>query len=272
VPTLRAKICALLNISEDHLDRYPDFAAYAAAKGNPFANMRADDVAVIPAGDAVCEQQALRGQARVVRFALEPVGDELVDRATGRRFARKLLSLRGRHNVANACAAIAVAIVFGVGDDAIAEGIASFAGLPHRSVLVGERDGVRWYDDSKATNVGAAVAALTGLEEDRAVLIAGGRDKHGSYAPLVEALKARGRALVVIGEAAERIAATVADVVPIVRASSLDDAVREAAALAQPGDAVLLSPACSSYDMFKSYAARGEAFARAVREQLGGAA
>jgi UDP-N-acetylmuramoylalanine--D-glutamate ligase len=128
---------------------------------------------------------------------------------------------------------------------------------------------VRYYDDSKGTNVGAVVTALEGLAEAKAVLIAGGRDKEGSYAPLVEALKTKGRAVVVIGEAAERIASAVGTLVPVRRAKTLDDAVRASAEIARPGDAVLLSPACSSYDMFRDYKHRGDEFVRAVKA-LGG--
>jgi UDP-N-acetylmuramoylalanine--D-glutamate ligase len=262
----------LLNITEDHLDRYPGFAAYAEAKGNPFAVMEADDVAVVPAGDRECARQAARGRAMVVTFGLRAgeggVGPDehgdIVDRLRGEVYRGAELRIRGRHNLANACAAIAAAAALGAHPSAIAQALASFTGLAHRNVLVAELSGVRYYDDSKATNVGAAVAALSGLCEARAVLIAGGRDKLGSYAPLVEALRAHGRALVVLGEAADRIAAAAAGVLPIVHASSIGDAVTAAAALARPGDAVLLSPACSSYDMFSSYKARGAAFAAAV--------
>jgi UDP-N-acetylmuramoylalanine--D-glutamate ligase len=130
--------------------------------------------------------------------------------------------------------------------------------------LVSEIAGVRYYDDSKGTNVGAVVTALEGLEEPKAVLIAGGRDKEGSYEPLVEALRARGRAAVLIGEAADRIANAIGAAVPVHRARTLDDAVRASAEIAQPGDAVLLSPACSSYDMFRDYKHRGDEFVRAV--------
>ena len=273
VPTLRAKVHALLNVSEDHLDRYDSFRDYADAKGNPFVSMRADDVAVVPAGDRTCRAQAERGQARVVTFSLQPVGadveadesgEQVVDRLRGLSFSRSMSPLTGEHNVANMAAAIAVAAALELPEAAVAEGLASFGGLPHRSVPVGERRGVRFYDDSKATNVGAAVAALRGLSEKKAVLIAGGRDKQGAYAPLVEALRERGRALILIGEAADRIAQAAADVLPIHRADTMVAAVQRAAALAQPGDAVLLSPACSSFDMFGSYAERGDAFVAAV--------
>jgi UDP-N-acetylmuramoylalanine--D-glutamate ligase len=129
---------------------------------------------------------------------------------------------------------------------------------------VGDLGGVRFYDDSKGTNVGAAVTALLGLGEERAVLIAGGRDKGGSYAPLVDALRRKGRAAVLIGEAAGAIAAAIGEAVPTRHVASMHDAVRASASLALPGDAVLLSPACSSYDMFKDYKDRGNAFVREV--------
>ncbi|MCC6524650.1 MAG: UDP-N-acetylmuramoyl-L-alanine--D-glutamate ligase [Polyangiaceae bacterium] len=272
VPTLHARAAALLNVTEDHLDRYPSFQAYADAKGNPFVRQTPDDVAVIPEGDALCAAQAARGRARVVRFGTEPgrgdvapEGDAIVDRRDGARYSLARFQLRGRHNLANAAAAVALSRGMGAPVEAVARGLEGFAGLAHRTVLVAEHDGVSYYDDSKGTNVGAAVAALSGLAEPRAVLIAGGRDKQGSYGPLVQALRDRGRALVVVGEAAERIAAAAGDALPVVRAATLAEAVARAAELARPGDAVLLSPACSSYDMFRDYKERGEVFVAAVR-------
>jgi UDP-N-acetylmuramoylalanine--D-glutamate ligase len=131
-------------------------------------------------------------------------------------------------------------------------------------VLVTEARGVRFYDDSKGTNVGAAVTAVLGLSEARGVLIAGGRDKLGSYQPLVDALRKKGRGVVLIGEAADKIAAALGGVLPVVRAADMSGAVQAAFSLAQPGDAVLLSPACSSFDMFQSYADRGDKFAEAA--------
>ncbi|RLB54349.1 MAG: UDP-N-acetylmuramoyl-L-alanine--D-glutamate ligase [Deltaproteobacteria bacterium] len=277
VPSLHAQVHALLNITDDHLDRYDSFQAYADAKGNPFVAMTAEDVAVLPAGDPLCAAQASRGGARRVHFSIEPgqgevslEGDVIVDRAFGDRYPIADLKVRGTHNLQNACAAIAVARALGAPPEAVTAALGDFTGLPHRHVLVAEVSGVRYYDDSKATNVGAAVAALRGLQEARAVLIAGGRDKHGTLTPLVEALADRGRALVVMGEAAERFAAAAEGVLPIVPVGSMAEAVREAAGLAEPGDAVLLSPACSSFDMFGSFPARGRAFADAVASELGG--
>jgi UDP-N-acetylmuramoylalanine--D-glutamate ligase len=275
VPTLHARVHALLNITDDHLDRYPDFSAYARAKGNPFERMGSDDVAVIPWGDPIVAREAARGAARVVTFsgsssradvALD--GEQIVDRLRREAYPLRLLRISGAHNVANACAAVAVAAELGATPPQIERALGSFTGLGHRTALVAELDGVRYYDDSKGTNVGASVAALRGLEEARAVLIAGGRDKLGDYAPLVAALRERGRALVLIGEAAGRIGEAAAFVLPIVRAASMREAVRAARELARSGDAVLLSPACSSFDMFRDYKERGDVFAAAVRELL----
>lgn len=273
VPTLHARGHALLNITDDHLDRYPSFEAYAAAKGNPFERMTADDVAVIPRGDPVVHRQAERGLCRIVTFsAADPAadvaldGDDLCDHTRGDRYPLSILRLAGRHNIENACASIGLASSLGVDAEAIASALGSFTGLGHRTALVAEIGGVRYYDDSKGTNVGASVAALRGLLEPKAVLIAGGRDKLGSYGPLVDALRDKGRALVLIGEAADRIAEAATGALPIERAGSMREAVERSAALAEPGDAVLLSPACSSFDMFRDYKDRGDAFVRAVQE------
>lgn len=273
VPTLHARAHALLNITDDHLDRYAGFDAYAEAKGNPFVRMTKDDVAVIPAGDPIVAKQAKRGAAKIVTFSstdpsadVAPRGDHIEDRTTGARYPLSLLKIAGRHNIENACASIALASSMGVPSAAIAEALGSFSGLGHRTVLAGEIEGVRYYDDSKGTNVGASVAALRGLLEPKAVLIAGGRDKLGSYGPLVDALREKGRALVVIGEAADRIAEAASGALPIERAGSMQEAVEKASALAQAGDAVLLSPACSSFDMFRDYKDRGDAFVKAVQE------
>ncbi|WP_437309077.1 UDP-N-acetylmuramoyl-L-alanine--D-glutamate ligase [Sorangium sp. So ce388] len=273
VPTLHARAHALLNITDDHLDRYPSFAAYADAKGNPFERMTPDDVAVVPLGDALVARQAARGRARVVTFSASDAradvavaGGAIVDRVAGASYPLERVRLTGAHNLANACASVALAAALGAPAGAIAEALARFEGLSHRTALVADVDGVRYYDDSKGTNVGASVAALSGLREEKAVLIAGGRDKLGDYAPLVAALRDRGRALVVLGEAADRIAAAASGVLPIARAASMDEAVVAARSLARPGDAVLLSPACSSFDMFRDYKDRGDAFVRAVRE------
>jgi UDP-N-acetylmuramoylalanine--D-glutamate ligase len=268
-PSFRPHVSVLLNVSSDHLDRYPSQAAYARAKGQAFVNQTPDDYAVVPAGDAVCAEQAARGRARAVTFG--EGGDyrvesrAIVEQSTGTRFGLQQADLHGRHNLLNAAAAIGAARALGVSVPAVEAGARRFRALPHRLAGAGEVGGVHFYDDSKATNVGAAVTALCGLAEARGVLIAGGRDKLGSYAALVAALERKGRAVVVIGEAAQRLTEAVGGRLPVQHASGMEDAVRRAYQLARPGDAVLLSPACSSFDMFASYADRGEQFVAAVQ-------
>jgi UDP-N-acetylmuramoylalanine--D-glutamate ligase len=275
-PTFHPRVSILLNVTADHLDRYPDLDAYAHAKGNAFAQQTEDDLAIIPFGDPLCERQARRGRGRIVTFGRRGVVDitdaAIVDRRTERSWARSGLTIAGEHNAANAAAAVAAALDLGVSRETIRAALASFRGLPHRMVFVAELRGVRYYDDSKGTNVGASVTALRGLSEPRAVLIAGGRDKGGSYESLALALRDRGRAAVLIGEARAAIARAVAGIVPVHEASTLGEAVRLSHRLAEPGDAVLLSPACSSYDMFRDYKHRGDEFVREVQALVAGGA
>jgi UDP-N-acetylmuramoylalanine--D-glutamate ligase len=275
VDRFRPRAAALLNITDDHLDRYASLSEYAQAKGNAFVRQGDGDWAVVPFGDPGCARQALRGGGRLLTFGaggeVDVTDDAIVERRSGVRYPRRDIALRGGHNALNVAAAIACARPFALSEEAIRRSLARFEGLPHRTALVARVDGVTYYDDSKGTNVGAAVTALDGLGEPKAVLIAGGRDKGGVYAPLVAALVRRGRAAVLIGEAAPVIERAVGGRVPVRHAASMDEAVRLAASLARPGDAVLLSPACSSFDMFRDYKHRGDEFARVVRA-LGGAA
>lgn len=269
MPTFHPKAATLLNVTADHLDRYPSLEAYGDAKGNMLVHMGAGDLVVIPEGDPLTARQAARSRARVVTFGptahvrIEP--GAIVDGVFGRTYPRAEIRLTGDHNALNVAASVVLAAALGASEDATRRTLSTFAGLAHRIALVEEIDGVRYYDDSKGTNVGASVAALRGLAEPRAVLIAGGRDKLGAYEPLAHALRDRGRAVVVIGEAAARIAEATRPFVETVSASDMDDAVAKARALAKPGDAVLLSPACSSFDMFRDYKHRGDEFVRAVR-------
>lgn len=273
VLSFRPKVGLLLNITEDHLDRYASFYDYARAKGNCFAAQRLGDVALVPVDDAICLEQATRGlgEVRMVgpKGAYEVIYDRsevlVVERKTRETFSLGEADLHGRHNHQNAAFAVAAVRALGVTADAVAEGLRRFVPLPHRMALAGRLGGVSFYDDSKATNVGAALTALLGLTETQGVMILGGRDKLGSYEPLVEALLDKGRAVVTLGEAAPRIEAALGARVPWERARNIDEAVELAFRLAQVGDAVLLSPACSSLDMFKNYAERGERFIEAVR-------
>jgi len=268
-PGIRSRVSILLNITEDHLDRYATFQDYADAKGNAFVGQGPTDLALVPEGDYECRRQASRGKGKIIEIGgagadFAVIGNSIVEQTTEQRFDLGKTRLHGRHNHTNAAFAVAAARALSVPTPAVQDALIDFRPLPHRMALVTEFGGVRFYDDSKGTNVGAAVTALLGLSEARGVLIAGGRDKLGSYEPLVAALAKKGRALVVIGEAADKISAAARGVLPILRAPDMPSAVKAAHELAQPGDAVLLSPACSSFDMFKSYADRGDRFADAV--------
>jgi UDP-N-acetylmuramoylalanine--D-glutamate ligase len=267
VRSFQPRVSALLNITDDHLDRYSGMEDYANTKGNAFARQTEQDWAVIPVGDQVCARQARRGCARRLTFGpggdVDVARDAVVDR--DHRFLRSDIALEGDHNANNVAAAIACVRPFELDASLIAGVLREFKGLAHRTAFVADVRGVRFYDDSKGTNVGASVAALAGMREPRVVLIAGGRDKGGSYGPLADALARKGRAVIVLGEAADAIACAVGHLVQVRRAGTMDEAVRLAAAAAANGDAVLLSPACSSYDMFRDYKHRGDEFVRAVR-------
>ncbi len=274
VARFRPHVAALLNVTEDHMDRYDSFDSYVRAKGNCFINQRPTDFAVFSSTNSLCRAQAQRGRGRPICFG--PGGDYsvvdqcVVEHATGSTYELRGADLHGQHNHANAAAAIAMARVMGASSEDIAEGLCRFRALPHRMALVGHHAGVSFYDDSKATNVGSAVTAILGLSETKGVLIAGGRDKQGSYDELVAALRVKGRGAVLLGEAANRLADAIGDSVPVQRARTMKGAVLRAFSMAQAGDAVLLSPACSSLDMFKNYSERGERFTEAVRSLSSG--
>jgi UDP-N-acetylmuramoylalanine--D-glutamate ligase len=271
VSELRAHVAVLLNVTPDHLDRYPSFEAYAAAKARIFERQEADDFAILPA-DAPDLRELVKDGGTIVLFdgrsgEVRVVDGVITDTRSSLRVPIDELRIRGSHNVSNACAAALAARLIGVRDDDIASVLRQFEGLSHRAQYVGSIDGVDYVDDSKATNVGAAVASIDGLSraDGKIVLIAGGVDKGGSYQPLRERMVREGRALVVLGEAAPLIErAFEGSSLEVRRAASMDEAVIHAAALARPGDTVLLAPACSSFDMFRSYAERGDFFQRAV--------
>lgn len=273
VQNLRARAAAILNLSEDHLDRYPDFEAYVRAKRRIFdgcgtAVVNRDDVRVMQAPPPGC---------RCVSFgAGAPAGDgdyglrthdEQVWLVRGpRRVLRSgEVPLAGRHNALNVLAAMALAEQLGVGMRACIEAIRKFQGLPHRMEVVVEREGVRWINDSKATNVGAATAAIQGLASP-VVLIAGGEGKGADFAPLREPLLRFGRAVVLLGRDAAQIERAIAGAVPVLRAKDMRDAVLLAASRAVAGDTVLLAPACASFDMYRDFEQRGEHFTSLVWE------
>ena len=278
VSQMKAHVALLLNVTADHLDRYPSFDSYAAAKARVFERQTAEDFAVLPA-DSPDLRELIADDGTVVLFGgrngdVRVVDGVLFDTQTSLRVPVEELGIRGSHNVANACAAALVARLLGVHDEDIAAVLRGFKGLAHRMQFVRSVAGVDYIDDSKATNVGAALASIDGLtgSKGKIVLIAGGVDKGGSYQPLRERMGDEGRAVVVLGEAAPLLERAFAgSCVELRRAASMDEAVSQASALARTGDIVLLAPACSSFDMFRSYAERGDQFQRAV-QTLGGQA
>lgn len=272
--TFRPAVAALLNVTPDHLDRHADFAEYRALKARLFLAQTKDDHAVLNRDDP--ETWALRDRlaARVTSFGWAPVeAGAFVDRdgvvwrvpgAADERYTLARTRLRGRHNVENVCAAVAIARLAGATPAGVQAAIDGIEPLPHRLALVAERGGVAWWDDSKATNVGAAVKSLESFDGP-VLLLAGGVDKGGDYAPLAEAARRSVRRALLFGAARERIAGALgAADVPVEIVASLPAAVEAAAAAARPGDSVLLAPACASFDMFADYAARGRAFRAAV--------
>jgi UDP-N-acetylmuramoylalanine--D-glutamate ligase len=271
VSKFKAHIAVLLNVTPDHLDRYPSFEAYAAAKARIFERQEADDFAILPA-DAPDLRELVKDGGTIVLFdgrsgEVRVVDGVITDTRSSLRVPVDELRIRGSHNVSNACAAALAARLLGVRDDDIASVLRRFKGLAHRAQYVASLDGVDYIDDSKATNVGAAVASIDGLSraDGKIVLIAGGVDKGGSYEPLRDRMIRQGRAVVVLGEAAPLIErALEGSSLEVRRVASMGEAVMHAAALARSGDTVLLAPACSSFDMFRSYAERGDFFQRAV--------
>jgi UDP-N-acetylmuramoylalanine--D-glutamate ligase len=267
-------VAVWLNLAEDHLDWHGDLESYAAAKARIWANQDGHDVAVVNADDPVVMGWARSARSRLVTFGLERtdahwhVADGMLQGPDGPVVAVSELRRALPIDVANGLAAAAAAVAAGGTTDGAAAALRTFEPLPHRVTLVAEAGGVRWYDDSKGTNPHAALAALRSFES--VVLIAGGRNKGLDLGPLGDAAD-RVRGVVAIGEAGSEVAAVFDGGRPVVRAGSMADAVRAAGELAEPGDVVLLSPACASFDQYRSYAERGDDFARAVRAWLEGA-
>ncbi|MEZ5291368.1 MAG: UDP-N-acetylmuramoyl-L-alanine--D-glutamate ligase [Vicinamibacterales bacterium] len=271
--TFHPSIAAILNFSADHLDRHADEAEYAAAKSRIFANQSPDDWRVVDADRPETFPIAAVGQARERRYSATRVLDDGVsveDGVVRRRTPSGDLALaplgamrlRGRHMVTNVVAACAIADLAGATPDGMTAALESFGGLEHVMEQVAEIDGVRFVNDSKATNVDAAARAIESY--DGVVAIVGGRYKGGRFEDLAGPLQAHGRAVIAIGEAAPLVRSALAGTVAVVDAGSMAEAVARGQELAAPDGVVLLAPACSSFDMFEDYAARGRAFKEAV--------
>jgi UDP-N-acetylmuramoylalanine--D-glutamate ligase len=275
VESFRPQVAVMLNVTPDHLDRHPTIEAYAAAKARVFSAQTAADFAVLNMDDPLVEAMAKNLHSRSVFISTRrtlTVGGWLEDDALCVRlpggpveyYPSHLPGLIGRHNMENALAALVAGRLAGALPLEARHALVAFRALPHRMEMVGELDGVFFYDDSKGTNVGAVVAALDRFPRP-VVLIAGGRDKRGSYEPLAQVMRKAGRGAVLIGEAAPRMRDALSPAVPVELAATMEDAVFQAATMARPGDAVVLSPACSSFDMFRNYEHRADVFRAAVR-------
>lgn len=275
IERFRARVAVLLNVTPDHLDRHGDFAGYLAAKARVLENQVAGDVAVLSADDPAVAGLAFQCRAEVRFFsqrspvpagAMLDAGAALLRDGAGcppLRIPLDALRLAGTHNRENVLASLAAVAAFGAGPVEAATALAGFEGLPHRTELVRCRAGVSYVNDSKGTNVGAALRSLESFPEP-VIWIGGGKDKDLDFSPLADAAAGHVRTAILIGEASEKLARAFAGRVPVERAASLEAAVRRAAELARPGEVVLLSPACASFDQFTSYEDRGQRFRDAV--------
>jgi UDP-N-acetylmuramoylalanine--D-glutamate ligase len=279
IKTFRPDVGLCLNVTPNHLDRYDSFQDYAAAKHRLFMNQTAADTAILNADDEITSSWAEGLRARIDLFSVKKEleegfflrGGDLMCRRDGRETlltSRSDIFLKGLHNVENVLAAFAAGIACGVTIESMQRTVREFKGVEHRIEYVAEIDGVRFYNDSKATSVDATSKALEALDDGQGkiVLILGGRGKNAPYRPLVPLIETSVRSLVLIGEDADTIEQQLTGTAPIVRADSLESAAREGFAAASEGDAVLLAPACASFDMFQSFEHRGEVFKRAVRD------
>lgn len=278
-------VAICLNVTPNHLDRYESFTDYAAAKHRIFLNQTREDLAILNADDEITKSWAGGLRAAVTMFSVKRElddglflrGRELVCRYNGKEkvlTTRDEIFLRGLHNVENVLAAMAAGLACGASPESMKETVANFAGVEHRIEFAGEHGGVKFYNDSKATSVDAAVKALEALSDGagKTILILGGRGKNAPYAPLIPLIEASVRALVLIGEDADNIESQLDGKAPIIRAGSMSDAVERAYKSAEVGDAVLLAPACASFDMFKSFEERGTVFKAEVTRLTQGAA
>jgi UDP-N-acetylmuramoylalanine--D-glutamate ligase len=259
-----------LNFSQDHLERHPDMAGYLAAKRRLFSFQRSHDAAVLNADDAAVAETPSR--ARRLMFSLERSADAWLDGELLRLgdhivMERSRCSLNGMHNVANGLAAALAAVDLGATPDGVVRTLETFRGLDHRHLTVYEANQVRWVDDSKATNVGAAIAALRGYPERSVHLILGGQAKGQDFTTMIPEVRRRAARVYVIGVDGQAIAAVLADAAPVEDCGTLEEAVSRARRAAQPGQWVLLAPACASFDQFSGFAQRGERFTTLARDE-----
>lgn len=270
----RPHVAAVLNVSPDHLARHGSVQNYADVKARIFANQAKSDAAVVNADDPAVKKMADRLKGRVVPFSQNaPLengvwtdGKDIYAAATPVA-AVSDIRLRGAHNVQNALCALAMTYAVALDWPPVVEGLRKFRGVEHRIELIAKHNGVEWYNDSKSTNIDSLRVALESFNEP-VVLIAGGQGKGADYRVLRGLIAARAKRIITVGEDAEKIEPAFGDVVPADRAADMDDAVRKAGAAARPGDVVLLSPACASFDMFDNFEHRGRVFKSCVARYL----
>jgi UDP-N-acetylmuramoylalanine--D-glutamate ligase len=274
IETFRPNIGALLNITPDHLDRHKTMEAYSAAKGRLFENQTELDAAILNADDPAAVKFAPK-KPQVYWFSRKTTlehgacvrTEEIVFRDNGKEenvMEVDTLTLRGAHNLENVLAAVTIARLAGVGAEKIAEGVRSFPGVEHRLEFVAQIRGVYYYNDSKATNVDAALKALDAFP-GRVLIILGGKDKGSDYTVMQQRLREKSILALLIGAAADKIESQISGSVAIERAGTLTRAIDIAVRVAQPGDTVLLAPACASFDQFQNYEERGNLFKKLVR-------
>jgi UDP-N-acetylmuramoylalanine--D-glutamate ligase len=274
IEDFRPRISVLLNITEDHLDRYPRYDDYIEAKVRIFANQNSGDLAVLNRDDPIVMQLREKVKAKKVLFSLkEKLGKGAFSNGQtislrlggeGEEYSLAKTPLKGIHNVENMMAALTTARIFGCSKKAIQDVLNRFKGLEHRLEFVREIGGVRFYNDSKGTNVGSVVKSLQSFSEPL-TLIAGGKDKNGDLSPLEALIQKRVKHLILIGEAKDRMNRELGGLTDTAMAKTMEKAVLLAHQKAKAGEVVLLSPACSSFDMFKDYKERGKVFKEAVK-------
>src|SRR5262245_25339744 len=280
VERLHLHVSVIINITPDHLDRYDSMDDYAAAKANVFRNQTAEDFAVLNADDGRVSKMGSGAPARKIFFSRRREldegiflrGAEIIHRGSGVERAlitRDEIPLRGDHNLENVMSALAVGVACGAEAGSMRRGVRDCKGVEHRLEFVAEINGVKFYNDSKATNVDAAVKCIEAFDGGVNVIL-GGKDKGSDYSPLASLVRARCSNVILIGAAADKIAAALENTRPLRRASTMEEAVEIGLKIGKPGEIVLLAPACASFDMFDNYEHRGRVFKEAVRSLGGG--
>ena len=270
IDTFRPHIAAILNVTQDHLDRYNDMIEYGNAKARIFMNQRQEDYLILNFDDAVVKSFVKKTMStiipfsRLARFNPGACIQEGYITFHGQRICRTdEIRIQGVHNLENSLAAAAISLCAGAGKDSVAEVLREFSGLEHRLELVREKEGVVYINDSKGTNVGAVTKSIEGFTRP-VILIAGGLDKGSDFSPLRKLFRQKVKLLILIGKAAGKMAEALGTTTEIIFAESMEMAVQIAAKRSSRGDAVLLSPACASFDMFKDFEERGSKFKEAV--------